>query len=79
MKQENAEERNYLVMVPVYTWVKASNLAGARSEAAQITSGLSRLPMLDAGAASITVWDEQGNQLFPTPKKEETCTGQSSQ
>ena len=65
------EERNYLVMMPVYTWVKASNLAGARSEAARVTSGLSRLPMLDAGAASITVWDERGNQLFPTlPKKE---------
>lgn len=68
------EEKNYLVMIPVYTWIKAENLAGARSEAAQITSGLSRLPALDAGAASITVWDVHGNQLFPTPPKKEKGT-----
>lgn len=65
------EERNYLVMMPVYTWVKASNLAGARSEATKVTSGLSRLPQLSASAASITVWDEQGEQLFPTPTNKE--------
>lgn len=68
------EEKSYLVMMPVYTWVKAKNLAGARSEAARVTSGLARLPMLDAGAASITVWDERGNQLFPTPPKKEEAT-----
>lgn len=59
--------KNYLVQIPVYTWVKASNLAGARAEAAKITSGLSRLPQLEASACSIIVWDEQSRQLFPKP------------
>ena len=72
-----SDEKSYLIMIPVFTLVKASNLAGARSEAARVTSGLDRLPMLDASADSITVWDERGKQLFP-PKEETTCTKPSS-
>lgn len=66
------EEQSYLVMMPVYTWVKAYNLAEARHNAGIITSGLSGLPELDARALEITVWDARGEQLFPKTIKEET-------